>query len=621
MAELVDVNAQVKAEPEVSSPEDQHEENIVKNVERLFRQSQGATKNIRSEWPENYKFVVQGQQWNIRRPKWRFSESLNILWANIMTEVGIQTDGRPKVDFRASEPSDFQFAEVLKDINDTNWNKPLNTGFGWSRKLQTAIFKSKLYHVVHAEIKWDTKMEDGLGDVKFDILDPYGCYWDPVASNIFDSRYFIYARPRPTEELKKKYPDKAKKIKPDVADMGRPSTDGIDDHDLDRFFTTTGPSNTLESEKVDRQEGRFGGEEMTMLTRVWLKDDAVIEIERDMDEVDEQGNPKKEFVLKKKYPKGRYLEIANNMILKEEGENGESDPKDPNIYEDGLFPICPLVNYDYGEYAGENEVTHQRGPQRLVNYTLSHIMDQFKMGSNPQKLVNERSAKVMKKLTNEPGLTLSVPDVNDVRWESGPGIAAGSFNLVDVLMGAFDKVGGLQDSTRGAPQPGVTSGLMLEGFVEAAQTRPRLKNRSVDDFLTQMGHLCASRYLEFYTANRVFRMTSKEGFPKFIEFFITDEGGERVADVSTTVLDPEQGPIQSQEQLSAKGIPDVMPVSGSNLPFAKAQKTATALDLHGRGAITLESMLDAINWPNAQEEAKKAQEEQQAALASQQPAQ
>lgn len=594
MAEYITPEQQVK-DPKALMPEsDQVHQSTAKMVNELLSRSHRATKQMRSEWPGNYRFVIQGEQWPIKRPKWRFSEVVNMTWSNIMTEVAIQTDTRPKVDFEAVEATDFTFVEVLKDINNVNWGKSEITGHGWNRKMQTAIFKSKLYHVVHAEVCWDPELENGIGDISFKVLDPYGCFWDPLANSIGEARYFIYAEVTPTAKLRQENPELADRIKPDVTLLSESSRDGIDDHDVDLFFSRGNVQNQSHTDRNKRGYDRYGGEEMSMKLRCWIKDETVCE------DKEKQEDGTEVYVLRKMYPKGRYIEVVGDVVLQDR----------ENEYEDGLFPIATLVNYDYGEYAGENEVTHQKGPQKLVNYTLSHIMDQFKMGANPQKIVTNRAHDIVKKLTNEPGLVIEVPDQGDIRFEPGTGIASGSFNLINVLKSYMDAISGLMDVSRGAPQPGVTSGLMLEGFVEAAQTRPRLKNRSVDEFLTQVGYLMASRYLQYYTAPRSFRITNKEGFPEIVDFFIkgTDQG--RQAEISRTSIgaDGVAGPMRSMS-VEVKGMPDVRVTSGSNLPYARAQKTATALDLHSRGAITLESMLEAINWPNAKEESQRVKEE------------
>ena len=572
--------SQPKKEVEYDSPDSPHA-----IVTRLMSQSYKATKNMRQQWPDNYNFVVKGEQWSLKRPRWRFSEVVNVTWANIMTEVAIQTDGRPKTDYSATEPSDYEFATILKEINDINWTKPLSLGFGWERKLRTLIFQSKIYHVVHAWIRWNKDLENGIGDVEWKNLDPYGCFWDPLATHIGEARYFIYAEPMPTKRLKSEYPDKAEKITSDVSGFGDRNYNQYQDYNVDRAFRdgTFGGMTQPDSYSSDV---KYGGEEMTLVLHAWIKDEAV-------EEKEDEDNGKKVYVKKLKYPKGRYIKCTQKCTL----EDGE------NEYSDGLFPIATLVNYDYGEYAGENEVTHQRGNQKLVNYVLSHIMDQFKMGANPQKIVTLAAQDVVPKLTNEPGLAVVVPNQGDVRFEPGVGIAPGSFQLLDSLFGIGDKVQGLQDASRGANVPSASSGLMLEGFVEAAQTRPRLKNRSVDEFLTQVAYLNASRYFQFYRAPRVFRITNKQGWPEYMEFFIADDGAH--IQKSTVNTETKQVAREQPRTLPAKGLPDVNSINGSALPFARAQKMDTAMKLFSQGAITLESLLQSVNWPNWQEEADK----------------
>jgi hypothetical protein len=592
-------------EKTVAGPQSQSNEATAKMVNELLGRGNRATKDIRSQWPTNYRFVVNGEQWPIRRPRWRFKEVVNITWANIMQEVALQTDSKPSVEFNAVEPSDFQFTEILKQINDVNWTKSSATGHGWHRKVQNAIFQSKIYHVVHAEVSWNPELEHGLGDIDFKILDPYGCFWDPLAKDISEARWFIYAEPVPTAKLHQQFPEMKDFIKPDVSSLQQSGAgDGIDDHDVD----LVGLNNMLSESQPGRNERddqKFGGEPMTLKLRCWLKDDTVEEMK---EEKDVGGEIKTEFVKKLKFPNGRYIEVANKVTLKDE----------ENQYEDGMFPIAPLVNYDYGEYAGETEVQHMMGPQNIVNYVWSYILDTMKMSMNPQNIIAAQDQDIVKKLTNEPGLNVVVSNPANFRREPGMGIPAGMFNILDMALSLLDKVGGLQDVSRGTPQPGITSGLMLEGFVEAAQTRPRLKNRSVDEWLRQVGTLMAARYLQFYTAPRVFRVTNEQGFPEFVEFSIgQQEDGAKVARFAKK--DQAGQLLQVPQEIPVKGLPDVKVESGSALPFARAQKTATALDLHGRGAITLQSLLESINWPNPDEEVQKVQEEQ-ARIAEQQAA-
>ena len=503
-----------------------------------------------------------------------------------MTEVGIQTDARPRVQYNATEPSDFEFAKQLEKINEVNWAK-----YPWLQKVADNLTQAKWVHAAHAEICWDTTLEDGLGDVAYKVLDPFYCYPDPYATDIDECRAFIYAAPVPTAKLKADYPDKAQDIKPDIESIGQKQSDVVSTTS-DRI--TYGQSNV----RALRSYDRFGGEPMTFLLRYWIKDETVYQ--------EEETDPKtgeKSYVTKKQYPKGRYIERCNNIILCD-GPNGVKIGDKIVPYEDGKIPIARLVNYSYPcEYYGENEVTHCRGPQKKINYVNSHALDQMKMGGNPKTVIGATSGVDPDNVSNEPGVKILANDVNQVKFEPGTGLAPGTDLILQEAKANFDQIYGLTDVMKGAVDPAIGSGVLFDGYAEAAQVRPRLKNRNLDQFLQRIGQLMLSRYLQFYTAPRVFRITNEQGFPEYVEFFVTqDNAGNKVANVNKTVVDPHQPGIPAQQtssKLPVKGIPDVEVVSGSSLPFAKALKSKTALEYFNAGVIDQEEVLKSVDWPNA----------------------
>jgi len=608
MVEMLAEHAAAAEAPVVEQPPEL--QSVQKMVNQFLERSRRAQHWFMDQYHDNYRFF-NGSQWPIARPNYRFSEVINTTWANIMTETGIQSDSKPQVDYVAAGPEDFQFAELLKQINDANWAKSSLTGHGWPEKVYDALLGSKIYKVMHALVEWKPELEDGLGDTGFEVLNPYYCFWDPLATNTGELKYFIYAEPVPTDKLKNDYPEHRLHFKPDLVEIEHNDPMHRVDVTTDRFRLTTSYAYV----RSDRDPERYGGQDMTLFVRCWVMDEAVEEVEEQRKQ--EDGNVTKEFVQKKKFPKGRYIEMANNIVLADR-ENGVVVDGEVIPYEDGKIPVARCVNYQYpGEYVGEDEVTQQRGPGRITNYIWSHMLDQMKKGASPLKKLKKRSGIDPSNITDEPGLVVELNDPNDLILEFGQGVAPGMQNLLDSAMSIHSQVQGLQDSSKGAPQPGVTSGLMLEGFVEAAQTRPRLKNRNLEAFLREVGYLQLSRYLQFYTQPRVFRLTNEGEFPEFVEFFVkpTEQGLE--ANVQKSLVQPDGVVTEPVQTMQAKGIPDVRISTGSALPFARAQKTATALDLQSRGAITLESLLKSINWPNAEEEAKKVAEEQQAAAEAQ----
>lgn len=603
------------AQTRESIPSDQPAESqdLVKKVNDLLGRSKRHRKRYDSDWQSNYEFVCIGRQWPIDRPRWRFSETVNIIWASIMTEIALQTDARPKFEFTSQEWGDEAFVDALKEVNSRNWDK-----YKWSTVIADGLFDCKLYHVAHAEISWDADLEYGMGDVSFRMLDPFYCYWDPRASDVNKgkkARWFIYAEPVPTSELKLKYPKQADSIKADVSllnskfDMGSGATTRITTN-FDPYSPSRLPSSATATGEL------YGGEPHTVLIRCWLRDDTLEELCEEKDEIDPtSGEKSKEYLLVKKFPKGRYIELANNVLLRDAAPgidiNGEWVE-----FEDDCFPIARLVNYQYPrEYCGENEVTHTKGPQKIANYLWSYILDMFRMQGNPITVVGDASQVDEEEITNEPGNIIHAADVNQIRREPGNPPAPGSFDLFNTSLTLMDKIQGLQDVSRGAETSNINSALMMEGYVEAAQTRPRMKNRNLDAFLQDAGELMLKRILQFYTQPRVFRITNEEGYPDFIEFYIpTNENGEKVAKIRKVSTNPD-GSLQpgQQQEVQIKGVPDVRVISGSALPYARAQKNQSAIQLFTSQAIDQEELLKSIDWPNYPEVLKRMQQAQAAA--------
>jgi hypothetical protein len=116
-----------------------------------------------------------------------------------------------------------------------------------------------------------------------------------------------------------------------------------------------------------------------------------------------------------------------------------------------------------------------------------------------------------------------------------------------------------------------------------------------------MGQLMLSRMLQFYTAPRVARITNKEGQPEFIEFFVQNIDDRKVFNFRRSMKDQGTLVTMPNQAIEVKGAPDVRVTTGSSLPFAKAQKTTVAKDLFSAGAIDQRALLDAVQWPGAEE--------------------
>lgn len=87
------------------------------------------------------------------------------------------------------EQNDFE-----KTYSDAMWQK-LKTG--------TGIYK----------IFWDADKLNGLGDIAIERVDLLNVFWEPGVSDIQDSRYFFHTRLEDNDELVRRYPQLAGKLK------------------------------------------------------------------------------------------------------------------------------------------------------------------------------------------------------------------------------------------------------------------------------------------------------------------------------------------------------------------------------------------------------------------------
>lgn len=607
MIEPVSEHLQQRPEPVASpvqagSQEEQNQE-LVTRVLKLFKQYKNARHKYDREWPGNYRFVLDGKQWDQGRASWRFSGSMNILWGSIMQEVGIETDSRPKTDFLPTEGTDKKFADILKKINDRLWTK-----YSWYQQWSDAVLDKKIVHVAHILSEWNPDLEDGLGDIEHMVLDPMYSYWDPWAHDVNKGRMcraFFYAEPYPTSILRRDHPDLD--IKPDCRGL---SSDTLYDNNQNGTITTEDMGIGRES-RFDKSNDSLGGEDMTLRIRCWMRDDSVIETK----ELSEDGT--EQFVVKKKFPKGRYVEIANQKLLVDGPIGCYKRGKLVEAYEHGRIPVCRLVNYSYPRsYTGEPEVTHAKEPQKIVNYIYSYILDKFKMNSNPKVVLGAGAGDVADEITNEPNLILEVADVNQVKFVDGGQIAGSDFNLLEKSEEFFDRIYGLGEVSRGNIPPNVSSGILFDSVVESEQTRPRLKSRNAEATLQDLGVLDLEYILQFYRQDRIFRITNEEGFPEFIQFSVNDvvdsKTGKKIGKQAITRPIGEDGTLGEANQIPIKGVPDIEISQGTQLPFAKAVKTQQARDNYVQGLITRKEALIAMDWPNAEQVANDREAEDQA---------
>jgi len=589
----------------------------VKMVEDLFQRAKRARANYDTDWIENYKFF-RGRQWTEKRPSYRHSEVLNFIHAAIQTIVPILTDRRPNIETVPENPSDFEFSEIMTQVLRGKWDRE-----SWGQIVAEGIVDACIYGTAISEQPWNPDLLSGLGDYEFKTVDPMYVYPAPDSHDVNSENndYFIIAKPHDLNEVKRKYPKRAHKLKSDISDVDMSKTAKIDMDD----FRVRSASDNLSLVQGERPMDSDQPNKVLLIT-AWIRDETLIEEE--IKTKSEDGSLKKGFRTKKKYPNGRKVVIAAGQML----EDGE------NEYLDGKFPYAKLVDYIMPrEFWGQGEVEQLKGPQQLINKLMSYTMDVISLMGNPVWKNPTGSGVFSESLTNQPGLVIDHIDGFEPKREQGENVQPSIFQAFDRLREVFDTISGVNEVTQGA-QPRNASGVAIDSLMEASQTKIRLKSRNVEAWLTAVGQQMGSRILQFYSIPRIVRITENENAAKYFKIAIdevTDESGEAQQRIATVQqfdsVEDESGNQQmipgEPQQFEIKGNLDVRITIGTSLPFAKAKREERARELYSQGIYDVEDYLTDLEHPRKEKILEKfnqrqfeaAQAEAQAAALAGQP--
>ena len=563
------------------SPE---EKKAIKLVQRLFEKAKKHRSKYDEHWLDYYK-MFRGKQWKEQRPSYRHAEVINFIFQNIQSQIPILTDSRPRFDFLPQEPSDIEFAKILSQVSESDWEQN-----NWLLKLAENLYDSHFYGAALASMEYDARKKMGLGAICYGVSDPMYCFPDPNATDVNErSEYFIYAEPVDIEILKKEYPDKKDFIKPDLIDLIQGEKT-----DLDQVRFKSPVDNKTIIEGTSAYEANYRNQALKITA--WLKDDDFEDVEKTRPL--EDGSEEKYYEQRLKYPNGRKICIASGVLL----DDG------PNPYDDGLFPYARLVNYVLPrEFWGISEVEQLSSPQKIFNKLVSYALDVLVLMGNPIWKVGTGSGVDTDNLFNRPGLIIEAEDISQVQREEGVQLQPYVLQLIDRMQDWFQEVGGRTDVTQGVNPSGVTAASAISSLQEAAQTRIRQKSRNLDAFLQNLGQLYKNRVFQFYSAPRIVRLTNKDDSQKYFKLHIErieqPEGGySRKATVRGYTMG-EDGryteDLEAREYL-LRGDFDVKVSTGSSLPFAKAEKASMAFKMMEAGAIDELELLKAVDWPNAE---------------------
>jgi len=552
-------------------------------VMRLFEEGKKARKEYDGEWPK-YRDFYNGNQWDKTRPAYRASPVINICRPDVQTVLPIMTDTEPGFNVAPREPSDFGFSKTLNEVVGDWWNK-----YSMSMTLINVLMDQAIYDAGIWKIVWDEDLEDGLGDVKVEAVDPERIY---VPKDAIDFNrqcpWVIHELFRPAGKLARLNPDHAEAILRLTGES--PQTSETANNPKDTTVHVVSPVD--KPAHIKSTESLIGGTDESRNVRVlecWLDDYAT-------EEMDLEDGTKE---TRRKYPKGRMIQVLpEGKIVTYDGENPYEGEKPFVRFVDTMRSRC---------FWGEGLIGPKMECQRIVNKIVANVMDYMTMMSNPVWVIDTNSGVDADNITNQIGLVIEKVPGTEVRRDVPPPLPAYYFQFYDTMLRFGDQVNGVHDVTQGRKPAGITAASAIQTLEEAAQTRIRLKERNLAASLHQAARLIVSRMLQFYDKPRVVKIAGKGGeWPEFFDFYVkkTEDGKYAYSKRGYTV---DKATMQAtpdanwQESTPSRGMFDLTVVTGVALPFMKSRMGDLALTLFDKKINDEQDVLDKLDYPDKEQ--------------------
>lgn len=569
------------------------EQKIVYMVKDMYNRGVNAKAPFVSKW-KDYIDAYKGGYLEQKLPSYKSNNVCNYIFSTIETIRPIMVSENPKFQVMPRLEKDFNKAHKVQQALDYEWKREK-----MSTKIAKAILPMLQIGTSILYLPWIPK-DKNIGNIKPTIISPFNFFVDPSATDLEDAEWVIYATYKNVGQIIKMFPDKKEEL---LKEAGSPK-----DEDL-----------------LIGQDSSVMSNNQVLVYEVYMQDYST-------EDTIEEEEGKKYKVTKMKYPNGRRIQIAGDVLL--------SDGKTP--YEDGRFPFVVFKCYDLpDQFWGMGEVEQLLSPQLNVNQLINQVLDNAKMTANSQWIMDKNAGVDTKKLTNRPGLIIKKNPGTEVRREQPGQIPAYIQNTIEVLKRDIEVISGVFDVTRGEKPSGITAGVAINQLTESAQARIKLKIQLLEFALADLGSMWVSRIKQFWKMPRQMRvmMTYRDikeqerqqqmmmqgqmmgNAQQMQDFALNDEENQPIIN-----LDTERPVFTSLSGDEIDGDWDIYVVGGSTMPVNKNARLQQYVQLaqtpaeDGKPMIDRKTVLSVSEIPNVEEilERFNVQEQKEQQMAEQQ---
>lgn len=568
-----------------SYPADDKELRVVTRLRNMFIAARDHKRARYDTWVRNYRLVNNRQSGAQANSTWMPAPRDSEIYPGLSSLVAWMTDQEIDIDlipsYDPNTPLYTYVAKIADDLNDviyTNWQVE-----NYDSQIKLAIWDSLQFSNGILKAVWDNGLCQGYGNAVIRRVDPWSFYPDPNATSLADAEYFIEARRMSFEEIERRFPESAHKLR-----KGSGATDDIDEKPS--IFSEGPPRKAKANPGQLPSSGQYPGSNSAVGR--WSKPNSdrlmepasghvVYECWIRQNREHDEDYPTLEFSDRRYEDYWRLVVFSENAILL------DCDVED--LYTNGLPPYETFTFDDIGEFYGIALVDHLAYPQMYLNRLLTALQHNAELTGNPIWMEAANAGLSRTGVINRPGQRLTVnsnamAQGGGAKWMEPPAMPNQVMELVQFWIDRIENALGLSALQKGHTPTQRNAEGSLNMVQEAAFVRVRSAMSNLQYCLQRLMTKVCDLIVDNYTDNRIMAIIGKDGelVSKFVagnHFLIP--GGK----------DSDHVPLQYIIRVEA----------GANGPTSRAARIAEADRLYAMGAVDDEYLLQKHRVRNAKD--------------------
>lgn len=488
----------------INTPEQQKIVDMALNDYQYFKSERQRHESI---WKQEQRFY-KGDHWYGLRPddvsQQRPNSVDNVAFSQIESITSKLCSWMPYPEFEPQEPQDDQKAADLNAYMPYEQKQ-----IRFQQKHIRAVRRMVIHGPLIYKVIYDPTVEGGSGQYRFigqgDIIPvDLGTFFpDPRIRDFIDmqkgaAHMFHFRKPL---EYFKRWPKQGKKVQPDQDDSD------VLIHDQADY--------SLRNFNADRTPGDGSSEVKTAgLLEYWYlgkpkmmsKEDKATFAEMAMDKIVEGKDPSEALSKSEGKMNGVHCVYlsAGGVFLEHKSY----------VYDHGHYPIVARTLFpDEDNPWGKGYMRDMMKPQVMLNkFAELAVETMAKQGNGGVMYEPDALAKPEKyrQQRSQPGFMMEVNRLDGIREMQGVQVPSTVFNMLEYYKDMLQKIPGQFDSANGQASSKVTSGEQAKALIAAANNRLIISTELIEDALCEVYEQYISNMAQFYTTERIGRVTGKQ---------------------------------------------------------------------------------------------------------------